>query len=760
MVKNTKEENELIKNKLKYLELDLNNIPDEIKEFYPIEYKPPKVYDETKYKVYRYVDIRQIQILLTDKNRLDSLNERFKSASTISSYLEPENEDDIEKHTTFLKMLREVDINKIDELEKEQKEYLKEIPFKVKYTNNYLWQIFYDKYTQQYFMLVPTEDKNYEAFFYVLKNKIHSIKNKKAKKIYVPISYLDYNNEFLKKSEIEDLEKYLWLFTKEWPTVYEVYDKKDNLSIQIVGETNVYEKIKSIYKIEINNENDATKFYKLLKALFILQTELPHKYNFETKISSNGGLEFLYNNRIIEYESLTRVINEEYEKNKNELKELVKNINKEKEELENINKDTKNKEIEYLNKEKQIATYMECKKSFLGKVKYFFKYKKTKKQDNEEIKQEKKELKKEKEKIKIEIKQKEQYTIEDLIELCKENEEKNKKEKDIQLDKKAMNLKKESIERKLNNATKYIEEIENHKKSIFEFWKFCNKDEILELTEGENEQKVEKMEIQKTFDYVEDFEEFGNKIDKIQRELFSKKECDSIFIASTNILDDINNLINIDDINLENNLNILKKELKEQNKLYEQEEFDVFGSVVEDKTKIKNLGNKKHREIAKNKLQILNIKNNTNEEEYKESIKQILKDIQTALEKGKSINDISLYVSEKGKLNTNELKILHINPENAIEQVKYNEKINLYRINVKKDVNLIALSNIMYYDNKNKTLPLGMDISDEILLDLSKLKLELKRQNLFRMNQIVNNVNVNTKIICVYEYDIINEKES
>ena len=35
----------------------------------------------------------------------------------------------------------------------------------------------------------------------------------------------------------------MWLFTKDWPLVYEVFDKKDNLSIEIVGETRVYEKI-------------------------------------------------------------------------------------------------------------------------------------------------------------------------------------------------------------------------------------------------------------------------------------------------------------------------------------------------------------------------------------------------------------------------------------------------------------------------------------------------------------------------------------
>ena len=50
-------------------------------------------------------------------------------------------------------------------------------------------------------------------------------------------------------SEFEDIENYLWLFTKDWPLIYEVYDKKDDLSIKIIGEANVYDKIKTTKRI-------------------------------------------------------------------------------------------------------------------------------------------------------------------------------------------------------------------------------------------------------------------------------------------------------------------------------------------------------------------------------------------------------------------------------------------------------------------------------------------------------------------------------
>ena len=39
-------------------------------------------------------------------------------------------------------------------------------------------------------------------------------------------------------------------------------------------------------------------------------------------------------------------------------------------------------EIEYLAKEKQISTFLECKKTFFGKFKYYFKYSKKNKRNN------------------------------------------------------------------------------------------------------------------------------------------------------------------------------------------------------------------------------------------------------------------------------------------------------------------------------------------------------------------------------------------
>ena len=81
-----------MKEKLEYLGLDMENIPDTIKSFKPIKYRVPKSYDEKQYKQYRYIAIKDIQILLSPTNRLDDIQEKYKKASPLADYLDSENE--------------------------------------------------------------------------------------------------------------------------------------------------------------------------------------------------------------------------------------------------------------------------------------------------------------------------------------------------------------------------------------------------------------------------------------------------------------------------------------------------------------------------------------------------------------------------------------------------------------------------------------------------------------------------------------------
>ena len=353
-----------MKEKIEYLGLDLENIPSTIKNFKPIKYRIPKFYDEKQYKQYRYVSIKNIQILLSPTNRLDDIQDKYKQASPLIDYLDNKNEDNFIKHTTFLNMLRKVKIEDIEKVEKEQENLNKKLPFKVKFEGNYLWQIYYSETTDQYFMLVPTEDSDYSTFFYLLKKQLEK---GRTGKVFVPVRNIEYSSTFLKKSQYEDLENYIWLFTKDWPLIYDVYDKTNKLSINIVGETEVYDKIKSPYKVKLGSLLQASQFYKLLKAMFILQTELPHYFEFKTNINRQGEIEFFVEDRKIEYSDIATWINGEYHLGEDKLDDVNKLIEEDKEKLENLKIEISTQEIEYLAKEKQISTFLECKKTFLGK---------------------------------------------------------------------------------------------------------------------------------------------------------------------------------------------------------------------------------------------------------------------------------------------------------------------------------------------------------------------------------------------------------
>ena len=761
--------NDELTEKLEYIGLDLENIPDEIIKYKPLKYKAPKIFNEKQqYKQYKFIPVEDIQIMLTPTNRMDDLQEKYKKAKPIGVYLDNKTEENIPYHATFLNMLKQVKIEEIKEIEKEQKRLSEKLPFKIKFERNYLWQIYYSEITNKYFMLVPTEDSDYSTFFYLLKRKIENIKDDK---VFVPISSLNYSEKYFTKSEINDIENYLWLFTKDWPLIYEVYDKQNRFSMQIVGETNVFEEIKSLYKITLKTTNQAMQFYKLLKAMFILQTEVPNYYNFTTNINKAGGIDFYDNDQKLEYMTLPTFLKNEYmSSEEKKVQTDIKNKDA-KERLEKLKSLISNQEMEYIEKEKQISTFLECKKTFFGKFKYYFKY--NKKSRKNRIKLDNnisiKEIEKEKKIPRIEIdnkKWKKNYTIEELVEKCKELEQFETELKNTVMDINAFKLKSKNLAKKIENATLYIQEIDKHKKSIFEFWKYSNKDEIEQLPEGEEEEINIIKKITKVFNYKEDLEEFGKKLDIEQRKILSKEELDSCYIATTELLEILNkiktNAVLPKDVEI--SLRTLKKHEQEEKNLSVKEDFDIFGGMVEDSRKIRKIGNQRHREVKKDKYNVLEINQTTKTLGYKLTLEKVLNNIKKALEKNKIKEQIPVYKAmcdEKIKRNT--LQLVNINPEEEIQNLLKSdaEKLYLYKINLTEETNAIGITNSCLYDNQNKTLPIGMDLSTKCLIDIGKLPLVLKRKSTFRIIDLENKDDfADTKIknICLLEYELDEEK--
>lgn len=759
MKNQAKEQEKEIQKKLQQLKLDLKkDIPSIFQIERKVKYKPLKGYDNTSYKVYHFIDVRDIEIYLTQGSRLEDTEKKYKLAMPLITYLQPDKEEFLENHIEFLRMVKELDMDKVKEVEKEQKKFQKQIPFEVRYQDNFIWEIYYSEIDHKYFMMFSTQEKQTEALFYLIKKQIELQKSKKTEMIYVPVNHLDYISGILKKPEIADLENYLWYFTKSWPFIYEVKEKDKTNSIQIVGKVQVYNRVKSIYKMKLTTKEEAQKQFKLIKALFILASNAEEEYPFQTGINEDGGLNFYLNHNQITYEGLAEFIRNEIEKKKQKIEDIAKQIILETERWLLLKETVQKQNLEYMAKEKQIVTYLECKKTFFGKISYFFKSKKKKKE------QEKQEIEKsENQEMKIdhiELEEKELYTIEDLIKVCQSLEQKEKGLKNKQMDIKALENKKENLERKIKNATLYINEIESHKKSIFDFWKFTNKDEVPLLLQGEEAEAQEnRNKIKKVFVYENEIEEVGKKIDAKQRRLFSQKECDAVFaikqdIEAFRILRKTKRLKK-EETYLSKSLKEKQEEYKEAFETLQEKDFDIFGSVVEDKTKIKVLNNQKHREIAKDKFKVLDLHLDTTKEEYEENIKHYETLLEEAYGKMVAPYDMPIYQISQKTIENETWAIFDMNVKEVVESWNGKEDtFVLNQINLKENMPVIFYSNIMFYENLNQTLPEGMDVKTEVLIDLEKYEMKLVGRKDVSKNFLEDEFTAKVKTIQVYEYEL------
>ena len=670
---------------LEYIGLDLNKIPKSLEIKDEIDIRNTDIKSEKNYKIYKQIPIKDINILLTNSLRLDEPAKKMETINVLSYHLNKKN---TEEYINFINSIQNTSIKDVEEIEELQKNFSKNIPLKIKYDKDFLWQIYYIKRTGKYYMLVPLQETKQQAFLYVLKKKLE----KSKEKIYVPICNLDYENPLIDNSKISKLENYLFYFTNNWPGLYEVHNTKKEY-IDIVGKLEIYEGIISDYKLHFEQKEDIDDFYQLIKSLFEIQTELSNYFKFSLILDEFGAIHFFYNNEEITFSNLKLFY-------ANEIKQTVENI----EQIEKIQKELnvelnklkfeeKRLNSDLLNKQKQISTFLECKKTFLGRVKYFFKYNKKKNINIEEFEPD--------EFYNLEDNNIIKHTYydekDDLIFVCKELKTKTIMASTTKLDIQNLNIKIEIIKKKIENASLYIKEIESHKKSIFEFWKFTNKDEKNQLSEG-----IIKVgsttKIEKTFNLKDDLVEFGKQMDLAQRKLITPEEAESVLVTATPILKDINQILKEKPISLKS----------------------ISDNLITINEKLLD-----HREIARKPEKFLKINKKTTEEEYTEALKKVISHIEISLKKNVTNISLPLYSITNPK---KELAILDINPKNLIKEGK---EINLYKLNIKQGTNLIAFTNIIFFNNRNQTLPAGMDYSSQVLLDLrdKKLKKQTSKSN-------------------------------
>lgn len=752
-----------IKEKLNVLGLDLENLPTFLTETNPIIFNPSRLNNDKELKVYKYVPIKDIEIYCTTAHRDDPIKEKYSKSMPLGRFIE-ESEHDSEKSAELLNAFERISDISIKRVALEQSKMADKIPFTVHYPKNQLWQIYYSADTDRYFMLVSLKEDTFDELFYLLKKKIEAEKKDKNEKVFVPISYVNYSEQYLSNKEINDIENYLWVFTKNWSLTYEVHDLNDKLTVQIVGETPIYDSLKTMYKIILRSKEEADEFYKLIKALFILQTELGSRYNFTTQINESNGIEFFYEGKKITYGDLPEFIKEKYIETEAEIKKFNQKSFKLEHKLKDLKAKLKKEEAEYFIKQKEISTYLECKKTFFGKVKYFFSKKKNKpKEEIEEV--ENKEETKEPKPIQGYTDDKKYHTIDDLVTVQALYEKSERYVKDLTQDIKALELKIVNTKKKIENATLYIKEIDQHKKSLFDFWKFANKDEVLELDAGDEIYDGDAQKIKKKFDYEYDFEDLGIAYDKLQRTKFSKQELDSIYVASTNVLPIINMLKNgdMDKEVIEEQLRSLKSEYftSSNSTLSSKVDFDIFGSMRDDPTQVKYLNNKSHRENEKDKFQILNINKKIDIFDFTEKLQLMTSSLNEAMHKIKFDYDMPIYKvgSINEKLHKTDFSVFNINAEREIESYdnKFETAVKLFKLNFKEGYPAVFLTNATYYDNTNNTLPNGMDVTSKVIIDADMFEYELVKKEKMKTNRYFNiPETLYPRILTIYieEYDV------
>ena len=679
---------------LEYIGLNLEKIPKELQTSNAIHFYSYS--SSNTYKVYDYISVHDLEILITPLDRTAELKERLKKARPLAEYLLTE---DSKMQKLFADVLYSASVTEIKKLESLQEKLIKQMPYFVKYDKNYLWQIYYSKEDNKYFMLFPANEGETSVLFYIIKKKLE----KEDTRIFVPISKLDYSEKILSKSEMNDIENYIWLITNDWPNIYEVSNKK----IYITGKAKIANYFESNYRNVYDAKEKAKEFYMLLKAIFILTTETNYQYTFEPYVNNIGELEFKYKDKIINMQNFSEFIENEAENKKSKIERLKKEIEKNEKILKELTEYVKEQNNIYVMQEKRIAMFLQCKNSFFKKISYFFK---SKKFVTPVIQTKIDEFTEEK----VESVSEGTYTIKELIKITTEENEIASKARDLRADIRELQLKKENLARKIKNASEYIAEIEEHKKSIFEFWKFTNKDEMPALMEGEKE-NAPKTKILGTFNLDEDLEILGVKADSLQRQKLTVEECNSIYIMPF-VLDAINHLE--DNKKLEEVLIKLKENLNA--------EVNIFEDLIENYTQVKKIKNREHRENERNVLKILNINKSTTAKEFKENLEKYKTIFEKAYKKIKSITQMNVYAKYKDGMEKNEYVIANINPQKLI--ISNEDNITLHKINVDENTNILYFSNIVFFENNYKTLPLGMDLSTDVILKMPEVNNEQRKE--------------------------------
>ena len=159
------------------------------------------------------------------------------------------------------------------------------------------------------------------------------------------------------------------------------------------------------------------------------------------------------------------------------------------------------------------------------------------------------------------------------------------------------------------------------------------------------------------------------------------------------------------------------------------------------------------------------------------TLEQIVGNIKNALEKVVVSEDLPVYLaSTEEMLSVNDFNVFNINPENEIQEIMTQklmlqrnitqkvDNIYLFKLNLKRGMHAISFTNSVFYDNQNKTLPIGQDLSTKILVDMSKLELDLEEEKVFHLVEFEDEKDdfseISIKTIHVMKYEELAKRDS
>ena len=147
--------------------------------------------------------------------------------------------------------------------------------------------------------------------------------------------------------------------------------------------------------------------------------------------------------------------------------------------------------------------------------------------------------------------------------------------------------------------------------------------------------------------------------------------------------------------------------------------------------------------------------------ELKKALTDVDKELKKALTKNSLNEDLYVYFISENKIDIKGLMIVSLNEEKYMQDfIKYSESnsdIYIYRIKLPINTNFIGFANIVMYNNRNMTLPVGMHESNQILIDYDKLNINQINNNQINIEYLENEKddfsNIITRKINVLEFE-------